>query len=267
MNCYIVYNALEEARSKIAALGSAAQKLGTDLAVAKGELHQALTRKSLLSGVGLCFQNLATSHRQIWTGRAMHRKHNQFPLVKVQKLKEAPPKRSRPRRRRIGQGSVILADDSEVGRKVDEIEWLEGVEESINEEEVLQNEEETGYERFTLAETSAKIRQSARGLASVGINGGEQRVARREKRRGVMQMNHERSFYSFSRWGFFPDSSALSNHHQHVFNLLANFESVTIIFVENKKSCDMVRGCHLIFGLRSVTMVGDALNQDIELLP
>ena len=38
-------NALEEARSQIDALGSAAQKLEVDLAVAKAELHQTLTRE------------------------------------------------------------------------------------------------------------------------------------------------------------------------------------------------------------------------------
>ena len=59
---------------------------------------------------------------------------------------------------------------------MDEFERLGGVEESTIEEEELQNEEETGYEGFTLTETSANERWSARGRASVSAARGEQRV-------------------------------------------------------------------------------------------
>lgn len=60
---------------------------------------------------------------------------------------------------------------------MDEIEQLEEVEDSTDEEE-LQNEEGTGYERFPLAEASEDIRRCARGLQV------EQRGGRKDKRKG-----------------------------------------------------------------------------------
>ena len=45
MNYYTVPNTLEEARSQIDALGSAAPKHEADLAVAKAELHRDLARE------------------------------------------------------------------------------------------------------------------------------------------------------------------------------------------------------------------------------
>ena len=65
---------------------------------------------------------------------------------------------------------------------MDEIE-LEEVEESTGAEEELQNEEETGYEKFPLAEASENIRWNARGLASVSTAWLEQR-GRGEGKRG-----------------------------------------------------------------------------------
>ena len=66
-------------------------------------------------------------------------------------------------------------------RQVDEIRRLGGVEESTNEEGGLQNEEKAWYERLPLAETSANIRRTARGLASVSAARGEQKVERKGK--------------------------------------------------------------------------------------
>ena len=83
----------------------------------------------------------------------------------------------------MDQGDVILAGGSEVERQVDEIERLGRVEQSTNEEE-LQNKEETGYEMFSLAETSANARQSAGWLTSVSAARGKQRLGRKEKGKG-----------------------------------------------------------------------------------
>ena len=58
--------------------------------------------------------------------------------------KEAPSKRSCPGRRGTDQGD--LAGGSDVGRQMDDIEQLEEVEESTDEE--FQNEEETGMGGF-----------------------------------------------------------------------------------------------------------------------
>ena len=67
---------------------------------------------------------------------------------------------------------------------MDEIERLGGVEESTNEVEELQNEENTGYERIPLAETSANICWTARVLASVSVARGGQRMRRKGKGKG-----------------------------------------------------------------------------------
>ena len=75
----------------------------------------------------------------------------------------------------MGQGDAVLSGDNEVERQVDEVGRLSGMEERTNEEEELQNEEETGYEKFPLAETSANIRWSARGLTSVSVARGDQK--------------------------------------------------------------------------------------------
>ena len=60
-----LFNTLEEARSQIDALGSAAQKLETDLAVAKSGAAPGPPAKSLPSMVRLRSQDLVTSHKQI----------------------------------------------------------------------------------------------------------------------------------------------------------------------------------------------------------
>lgn len=65
----------------------------------------------------------------------------------------------------MGQSDVVLTGDSEIGRQVDRIEQL-AVEKRTDEEE-LQSEEETGYERFPLSEAPDNICRSDRGLASV----------------------------------------------------------------------------------------------------
>ena len=79
----------------------------------------------------------------------------------------------------MDQGVIILADNSEVGRQVDGTERLGGVEESTIEEEELQNEEETRYERLPPTETSANKLWSALGCDSVSAAGGEQSVGRK----------------------------------------------------------------------------------------
>ena len=84
---------------------------------------------------------------------------------------------------------------------MDGIEQLEEVEKSTYEEEEVQNQEETGYERFPLAETSANIHQSDGRLASAGVARGCRGWGEREKGRESMRVNHKRSLDRFSRWG------------------------------------------------------------------
>ena len=154
-------NTLEEARPQIDAPGSASQKLEADLAVAKAELHQALTREKPAKRS----QAILSKSRYITQVDLEGARHAQEtpPTTGKRKSKssteEAPSKRSHPGQRETDQDDVILADDSEVERKVDEVERLGGggVEAGTNEEGEPQNEEKTGHERFLLAETSADI--------------------------------------------------------------------------------------------------------------
>ena len=62
----------------------------------------------------------------------------------------------------MDQGGVILVDESEVERQLDEVERLGGWR-GTNEEEEPQNEE-SGYERFPLTETSAIYIEALKGL-------------------------------------------------------------------------------------------------------
>ena len=82
---------------------------------------------------------------------------------------------------------------------MDGIEQLEEVEKSTGEEEEFQNQEETGYERFPLAETSANMHQSNRRLASPGVARGGRGWGEKEKGRESMRVHHKRSLDRFSR--------------------------------------------------------------------
>ena len=121
-------NTLEEARPQIDAPGSASQKLEADLAVAKAELHQALTREKPAKRS----QAILSKSRYITQVDLEGARHAQEtpPTTGKRKSKssteEAPSKRSHPGQRETDQDDVILADDSEVERKVDEVERLGG---------------------------------------------------------------------------------------------------------------------------------------------
>ena len=125
--------------------------------------------------------------RQIWRGCAMHRKHHHLPQGR-----ESP--KTQQRKRHLNEATQDNEERTKAmlfwqmivrrrGRWMRLSGWG-GVEESTNEEEELQNEGKTGYERFPLAETSANIRRTDRGLASVSAARGEQRVGRKGKGKG-----------------------------------------------------------------------------------
>ena len=120
-------NTLEEDRSQIDALGSAAQKLEADLAVAKAGMRQALTREKPVKRSRVILSKSCYITQADLEG-ARHAQKTPPPITKKKKFKnstkEVPSKRRRPGQRGTDQGDLILADDSEVERQVGEIERL-----------------------------------------------------------------------------------------------------------------------------------------------
>ena len=177
---------LEEARSQIDALGSAAQKLEADLAVVKAELRQALTRENPAKW------SQAMLSKSCYIAQA--------DLEGARHAQETPPPTTResPKTQQRKRHLNDATQDNEERTKATLFwqmivrwrgRWMRlsgwgGLEESTNKEEELQNEEKTGYERLLLAKTSANIRRTARRLSSVSATLGGQGVGRKGKGKG-----------------------------------------------------------------------------------